>query len=280
MKKILVATDLSARSDRALRRAFALAHERLGEVEVLHVVDDSLPEVILERLEDAARIAIADQIASLGLGREGECHTAIMRGQDYADIIKRSESSSAELIVLGVPRNKARELFSGTTAERVIRSVHIPVLVVRDPVVRSYQRVLVAVDLSIHSRRALQVAAQLVPKGDFYLVHATHEPFIGFLGPDTITELVRNEQKEFNLMVGRDINELNERFGSEAPSCVVIFKTGVPQAVIRNQIAQLKPDLVAIGTHGRTGIAHAVLGSLAEDLLADAPVDVLAVKAW
>ncbi len=280
IKKFLVATDLSARSDRALQRAVALAHERTSEVNVLHVVDGSLPEPMLSQHEAAAKSAISDQITSLGLGGEGVIRTSVVRGQDYIDIVKQADSLQASMIVLGVPRQTGRGMFGGTTAEKITRSSRVPVLLVRSPVVRSYQRVLVAVDLSVHSRRALQIAAQLVPKSEFFLVHASHEPFIGFLGRDTIEEYVRDKQQAFRLMVERDIGELNERFGSSAPGCVLIFNRGMPQTVIQNQIEELKPDLVVVGTHGRTGIAGTMLGSVAEDVLADAPVDVLAVKAW
>jgi universal stress protein E len=279
MKKFLVATDLSVRSDRALKRAAALAHERVAEFEVLHVVDASLPDVMLGRVEDASRSAMLDQISSLGLAREGACRTVIVRGQDYADIIKHAENSGTDLIVLGVPRDSAPTMFRGTTAERVIRSSHVPVLVVRNVVVKSYQRVLVAVDLSVHSRRALQVAARLVPKGEFYLIHATHEPFIGFLGRDSIEQLVRDEERELRLLVESDIRDLQDRMGTEAPTCVIIVQPGAAQAVIRDQIGNLKPDLVAVGTHGRTGISNMLLGSVAHDILADSSVDVLAVKA-
>jgi nucleotide-binding universal stress UspA family protein len=278
--KILVATDLSARSDRALQRAVALAHARASEVEVLHVIDDSFPEAIIDQLEQIAENTIRDQISALNLHREGECSTTIVRGRDYADIIKRAETVGADLIILGITRQTTREMFRGTTAERVIRYGHVPVLVVRDPVVRSYQRVLLGVDLSVHSRRALQFAAELVPKGEFFLVHATHEPFRGFLGSDTLSDLVRDEQKEFKLMIGGDISEMTERLRAAAPRFEIIFGLGMAEAVIRDQIAQLKPDLVVIGTHGRTGVAHAMLGSVAEDLLADVPVDILAVKTW
>lgn len=48
--------------------------------------------------------------------------------------------------------------------------------------------------------------------------------------------------------------------------------------MVREQVASLKPDYIAVGTHARTGLVDALLGSVAEDLLADEPVDVSAVK--
>lgn len=172
------------------------------------------------------------------------------------------------------------DLFRGTTAERIIRLGRTPVLLVRDAVAKSYRRVLVGVDMSVHSLRALEIAAKLVPSGEFQLVHATYAPFKGFLGRETIDGLIRSEQEAFGLMIEKEIGGLSARLGPSAPRCETIVREGLVREVLRDQIARFKPDLVAVGTHGRTGIAHAMLGSVAEDLLADAPTDVLAVKAW
>ena len=49
---------------------------------------------------------------------------------------------------------------------------------------------------------------------------------------------------------------------------------------ITRAVERFAPDLLVVGTHGRTGVAHALLGSVAGTLLADPPVDVLAVRAW
>jgi nucleotide-binding universal stress UspA family protein len=45
-------------------------------------------------------------------------------------------------------------------------------------------------------------------------------------------------------------------------------------------VGRLSADLLVAGTHGRTGVAHAFLGSVAEDLLHQAHCDVLVAKAW
>jgi nucleotide-binding universal stress UspA family protein len=50
--------------------------------------------------------------------------------------------------------------------------------------------------------------------------------------------------------------------------------------VIRAEVERLRPDLLIVGTHGRTGVPHAIIGSVAEDLLSAPPCDVMAVKAW
>ena len=52
------------------------------------------------------------------------------------------------------------------------------------------------------------------------------------------------------------------------------------QEVLLASASQLDADLLVAGTHGRAGIARAALGSVAQDLLRQAPCDVLVAKAW
>ena len=55
--------------------------------------------------------------------------------------------------------------------------------------------------------------------------------------------------------------------------------TGVPFAEIGKAAAERKADLIVMGTHGRTGLAHVALGSTAERVVRSAPCPVLTVKA-
>lgn len=279
MKMIMAATDLSARSDRAVHRALTLAHEHCAEIEVLHVLDADYPDDTNRELETSAVSKIRDQIASLGHSEE-RCRIKVVHGHDYVEIIRNAHELGADVIVLGVPRQTPSAYFKGTTAERVIRGGHVPVLVVREPVAQSYRVILVAHDLSIHSRRALSFAAEIAPQAEFHLVHATHEPFRAFLDPETIRELVHDEQDNFKTMIVPEIDTLKAHIKSHVARIELSFGAGLAETVIREKISEIRPDLLVIGTHGRTGIAHALLGSVAEGLLANSPVDVLAVKAF
>lgn len=280
MKKLLVATDLSARSDRALQRAMMLAEEHNADLEIVHVVDETLPELMSERQEAEANAAIEAQLAALPRAKAKHLALRVVKGQDCLDILRLAEEADADLIILGIHRHATREMFRGTTAERVVRIGFTPVLVVKEPVVGPYRRILVPADLSVHSREATALACRLAPKGAIYLVHATHAPFKAFLGRHTVRDIVLHEQEKFASMLNTDIEELRRQLGDAAPRFETVVKEGEVRQVIRQEVGRIKPDLLAIGTHGRTGFGYAVLGSVTEDLLADAPVDVLAVKAW
>lgn len=203
----------------------------------------------------------------------------VARGLDCCEIIRRAEEHGFDLIVLGIHRHKTRQMFQGTTAERVVRYGARPVLVVKDAVTGPYRRALVAVDLSTHAQAAIGVAARLAPRGHVYVVHAAHRPFTAFLGHDTQNQLISEERAIVTAALEGSMNQLSRELGDAAPRFEVVLREGEVRRVIREQVADLKPDVLAVGTHGRTGIAHAIIGSIAEDLLADAPVDVVAVKA-
>ena len=58
---------------------------------------------------------------------------------------------------------------------------------------------------------------------------------------------------------------------------VRVVEEGAPFEVISKAVEQVKPDVLIIGTHGRTGIAKALLGSVTEEVLRSLDVDILAV---
>lgn len=280
MKRLLMATDLSARSDRALQRAATLAGALGAKLDVVTVVDDSLPRPVRDRHEEAARTAIDLQIRALPGAHDAIASVQILSGEDFIAILGYAESIKADLIVLGIHRHSTRMLFRGTTAERVIRFGRLPVLVVRDPVAQPYRRVLVGADLSLHSKRALELAVKIAPDAEFRLVHAADVPFKSLLNEETVLEITETERLRVAELLDQSLREFASPVSQVAQYWEIVAEEGLPQDVIRRQSEAFRPDLIALGTHGRSGIANAVLGSVAEELLSDAPTDVLAAKAW
>jgi nucleotide-binding universal stress UspA family protein len=276
-----MATDLSARSDRALQRAIAIAAMQGAELEIVNVVDATLPQAIVDRHEETAKSAIEAQVWALPTAKGLRPVTRIIRGAGFLDIVRRCEDFHADLLVIGIHRHSTRLMFRGTTAERILRMGRTPVLVVRDPVVYAYMRVLVGSDLSPHSRAALQFAMRLAPEAEFEIVHALHVPYRHFLDEGTRTQFARDEEAKFKELIQRDIESLmSESPQRPAPLFRLTAQTGLPLEVLNARVKEFRPDLIAVGTHSRSGIAGAVLGSVTEELLAQPPTDVLAVKAW
>jgi nucleotide-binding universal stress UspA family protein len=280
--RLLAATDLSARSDRAVERAVSLAGETGSALTVLHVVDEDLPSRIAERLREAAEQSIGDHLQSLPAGIAGGIEVAVRFGRSYEAIIRGSEDLDATLVVLGRHHEDVlRDLFLGSTPERVIRRGNRPVLLVKDRAAGPYRRVMVGLDFSVYSRRAIEFALRLVPRGEFSCVHAYDVPFRGFLYSGTTRrEVTQKHEAEMKRMLEHELATFMRTIQAEMPPITRIMREGSVREVVREEVERRKPDLLVIGTHGRTGAAHALLGSVAEDLLGDPPCDVLAVKAW
>ncbi len=282
MNNILVATDLSARSDRAVERAVRLASDRGAKLTVVHVIDDDLPTAMANAQHHNAEENIHKHLAALKPDGVPEIAVEVVFGRAYVDILNISEKANCSLIVLGVHREDAfKDMFRGTTAERVIRAGDIPVLLVKERAIDPYRDIMVGVDFSVYSRRAIEFAVTFVPDGRFHLVHAYDVPFKGFLyGHNTRREVDKQHETEFEHMIEGEMVSFLSSLKAEQPRFERIMREGTVREVIHRELDRLKPDLLVIGTHGRTGAAHALLGSVAEDLLRSPPCDVLAVKAW
>jgi nucleotide-binding universal stress UspA family protein len=282
LKHILVATDLSARSDRAIERGFALARETGAEITVLHVIDDELPTGLADQLRAEAESSL-ERICKGPTGQGvTKANPRVAFGRGFEEVLRHAEDTSADLVALGVHRNASgRSLFTGTTVERVIRHGETPVLVVRDRVEGPYGKILVGVDFSPYARRAAEFALGALPAAEVVLVHAYDVPFKGFItGRSARDEVSQRHQQQFDAMVEGEMKAFLASLPQNGGRLERVMREGTVREVVMNQVAQRKPDLLVIGTHGRTGVAHALLGSVAEDLLNAPPCDVLAVKAW
>lgn len=281
MKTLLMATDLSARSDRAFDRAVKLAQAHKAELHVVHVVDEALPARIAEAQKEAAAENIREHLGSLSKDIAATIRADVRTGKGSASIVRYAKEVGAELIVLGLHDASHESIFRGTTSEKIIRKGELPVLVVSERARKNYRRILAAIDFSIHSRHALKCALDLVPNAELHLVHAYEVPFSGFMfGADTSARVKKEMEKRVKDMVRDEMKTSLTALDLDASKLKPTLRRGNVTQVLRKEVASVKPDLLVLGTHGRTGIAHAFLGSVAENMLENPPCDILAVKAW
>jgi len=278
---ILAATDFSPRSQRAVRRAGLLAQSRGAELTLVHVVDDDLPPdlVALERRE-AERI-LGEQIGAMAELRGLQPRALVIAGDPFDGILRAAESMGADLVVMGTHRKQLlRDIFVGTTIERVIRTGTSPVLMVNNEVKQPYGTAMAAVDLAEPSVNAIRIGKALgLPDGErLTLVHAflplaKGQMFYAGLSQDTIDDYVADER----LRAIKELTAFLEENRVEDHGQSLHIDEGTPSEVISKAVEQSKPDVLIIGTHGRTGIAKALLGSVTEKVLRSLEVDILAV---
>lgn len=168
----LVASDLSARSDRALVRAFRIAGRGGGRVIVLHVVEEDFPQRLSEGLCRDIESALHAQISAMAESRDVHWTVRVERGHDYERIAEVAHRQSVDLLVMGGRRDpKISDLLLASTAQRVIRQSPVPILVVKAPYRGPYGSAVAAVDASPHCRQGIAFALEAFPE---LLVSAFH----------------------------------------------------------------------------------------------------------
>jgi nucleotide-binding universal stress UspA family protein len=293
IRSLLVPTDLSPRANHALVRAAMLAREHGASLRAQHVVaqgadTDTLPEEWSRSLlgtapatEDFRQRTVEALRARLETLMPGAtpAQAQVNTGVPFVEIIRAARSSNADLVVLGAHGGHyLREWLLGTTAERVIRKGDRPVLVVKKPPKGPYRRLLVAVDFSETSKRALALAARVAPKARLTLLNVYDfglaEPLRA--GGTTSEELLQlhriyeQQRRERLAAFARDA-------GLDPDKAQLLVRYGYPGIVINAVAAEQRAHLVVVGTQGLSGLRYVLLGSVAEHVLREARCDVLAV---
>nr|WIE91342.1 universal stress protein [Mesorhizobium sp. WSM4875] len=279
--KILVATDFSSRSQRALRRACLLARDIAAELTLVHVVDDDQPLAKVELESREAQRYLEEQTGSIAELRGFQCESAVVTGDPFSGILRAASARAVDLIVMGAHRKQLlRDIFVGTTIERVIRTGPFPVLMVNAEVEHSYKKILAAVDMSESSARGIKAASEigLIDDVDLSLVHGFHAFAKGKmsnagLGKAEIARYVAEER----LRVGTELVAFLEANGLGVDNWSLRIKEAGAVEAIREAVQEIAPDLLVMGTHGRSGLLKVLLGSVTENILRSIDVDVLAV---
>jgi universal stress protein E len=279
--QILAATDFSSRSDRALRRAGQLAKQLGGTLTITHIVDDDQPAHLIELETREAEKLLAEQLRTWSELSEIECKIHVDVGDAFDGILRVAEKFSAYLIVMGSHRKRLlRDIFGGTTIERVIRTGSRPVLMVNRDATKAYQRVLAAIDLSDASVHALTTAKDLglLEQCQVNVVHAftavaKSTLYVADAKQSDIDKYVLAEARK----VEADLQAFLDGTGYARLNATYLLKEGDPYDAIATAAKETDADMVLIGTHGRTGLTKIFLGSVAEQILCRLDIDILAV---
>jgi nucleotide-binding universal stress UspA family protein len=270
--KLLLATDLTPRGDRAFDRAVQLAGSMGAELTLMFVVDDQwIPGPYVSQMVADARRALEGEIEEAGLPADLRVFFEVATGQAHKALVAKAGDGGYDMLIVGSPHgDRVSELILGTTIERVVRYCPCPVLLVRRRPRRPYRHVLVATDLSLPSRQALEQALRLFPEARISVVHASASKPTRSAGDDD-SQLVRD-------MVTACVTQQKGSSARLLDDLRIVVRQGSAAEVIGEEVRQNGIDLVVAGTRGRTAAATVLLGSTARILLEVIPCDVLAVR--
>jgi nucleotide-binding universal stress UspA family protein len=286
---ILAATDLSSAAAKAEARAALLAKEQSAEqLELMHVVSGSAlqalrrllaaaPAEIEQQLIAQAETQLNKRVRDLASQYNMTVTSYIATGQVHREIVARAGQLPADLLVLGARgSNLMRELFLGTTAERLLHLAKWPLLVVKRSPRAAYRRVVVPVDFSAASAPCLELALRLAPDADITALHAFAVPFeskLHYAGvDDEHMHLYRSQERQ------KALQQMEALFAAlELPAGAVshTVRHGSAPPVIRAKEREVNADLIVMGKHGQSALEELLLGSVTRHILSESRCDVL-----
>lgn len=281
MTRLLVATDFSPRSDRAVQRAVVLARQLGGEIVVMHVIDDDCPASLASAERKAATALLDALVRNVCRQDRLPCRKHLASGIPHEAVVEATEALAAGLVVMGAHRRQAlRRMFVGTTVERTIRTSRRPVLMVNAAPAGPYRRVLLATDFSDCSLAVVDAATRL-----------------GLLDGARVTALHVFDASARTLALkswasprfSADPAGQTEARAAEAMTTFltraglkrsrqVIAPSGISTGwTILQAARRARADLIVVGTRGLSEAERLLLGSVAEEVLTESGIDVLVV---
>lgn len=278
----VVATDLSPPSRAALAAAVVVAR-RTGAVVDLFcavpagIVDDG--QVLLGRVREGMT-KLTERTQAEGV--ETRCEVVVAKDVP-ASVVAHANSLAAEMLVVGPSGVTGWKKFVlGSVTERLLRLAPSMLLVARGKMPDPPTCVLVALDMTQGSTRALRTALQLARAFGAKLValHVVAPPGAALMAagdvylPETWNleaERVAEAQREFGHWV-----KAFPKDGVEVEARVV---EGNPAEVVVAEAKASGADLVVVGSHGKTAVHEFFVGSVARNVATHASVSVLVVRA-
>jgi len=290
-RRILVPVDFSDPSRQALHSAVALARRFGSRLAVAHVTRRNRPDSDSAAEQsvtppDPRRADRAKLMEFIGPDLPGDHPPTrlVADGVPFAEIAKAAKTWRADLIVLATHGYTGLKHFLlGSTAERVVRHAPCPVLVVRGVEKRGVKpafspgrvhSILAPVDFSEASLDAIPHAVALARKyeAQLTLLHVIEPPHADLLVDMTQSQrATRMAAHERLAKLAGATKKIWPRTGHE-------LRTGHPVTTITALAKRTNADLILMSTHGRTGIKRALIGSVAERVVQQAPCPVLVVR--
>lgn len=237
-------------------------------------------EANAHQLLEQAKRKLAE--AMLAAGRTDiEITIELCQGVPHVEVVRRARLAGADLIVLGRHgRRPVKDMFIGSTVERVLRSGDVPVLIVSRKSTRPYGKPLLAIELKDTARSIVELALRVVGPEvtSGVMVHAYHVPFEGFVTPGAAPNQTTALRREYRQAAAREVEKLQESLTTLGARWGTALVRGDARAVILSEAVRHQADLIILGTHGRTGLAHMLLGSVAQWVVQAASCDVVVTR--
>ncbi|MCS7082381.1 MAG: universal stress protein [Bacteroidetes bacterium] len=300
-QRILVPTDLSENAARAYPYARALAERFGSRLDVVHIIPstDELSLLLarsgapfeqtkeLYTMLQAERQAQLEAIAQEAFGDLlGEIRISL--GRPFEALLESINSGRYELVVLSTRGAGNVPVGAGATAERILRRAQVPVFAVPAdaPETPRWERILYPTDFSEVSRAALPWALLLAEAFGstlvvFHMLYLGEDPQVIEKAPSEAELEAMRQRLHAHLGTVHPLESEDSirRTAESAPvrlERVLVRGYAAYDEIL--QYAEEQADAIVMATHGRTGLAHLLLGSTAEKVLHHSRKPVLVIR--
>jgi len=268
MGNLMVATDGSKYGESAVREAIRLAKICSSNLIAVSVVktniefDSVLPQFVEKKEKEAIKHleSVKAQAAEEGIN----CVTIVSRNEEpYEDIVHHASENNVYMIMMGTHgRSEMKRLMMGSVTAKVIGHASCNILVLPLNAKVECKNVLIATDGSKYSEAAASEALGIAKR----------------CGSSIIVLSVALSDAELTATQD-NVNKVSEAAAKEDIKTTSIVTKGKPYESIIETAKQKDVDVIVVGSHGRTGLARLLMGSVAERVIGLSESAVMVVKA-
>ncbi len=279
-RKLLVAIDGSEAGMHALKESFRLATHEKCWITVTSVVppfEGDLELIAMKNIEAALRQPCEKALTEAALLAKSSgalIKTVCEEGEPYERIIDLAEAENCDLIVMGRTGHShtGRKLIGSVTARVIGYSQH-DVLVVPNGATIGWERILIATDGSRYSDAATTKALEFAKAygSSLGVVSVVDVPAEFYAeAPDAVDDLIKNAR--------RFVDKVKQKAEGAGVKTSTYVREGEAYETMIGLVRDHKMDMMIMGSHGRTGIRRLLMGSVAEQVIGNAPCPVLVAR--
>lgn len=267
MKKILVPTDFSKPAQWAAEVATDIARRAKAEIILLHVVeqptkesfnvegevsiDDGEDKLFTFKLIERNKTQLMEQakvISQSGVSVKPE----LRMGNPFHGVKTMIADHKVDLIVMGAfNHSEIEEFLIGSNTEKVVRHALCPVLTVHNkPSTREFKNIVYATSMSTDEKTFSEVIRTIQEMYNATIHFVRINTPLNFQS-DTKVKMLMNDFVRRTKLKNYTVNSFNDFSEEEG---------------ILHFASSINADLIGMATHGRTGFAQVLVGSIAEDV--------------
>jgi len=292
-KIVLIGSSLGEESDALVRTGLAWARAEGARIHLVHSFATPLAaspvigmfgrlafprETDAQLADEEARMhrRLEEQVRRVGVSPDETAGHVVRHGAPHRILGDLAAELGAGLIVVGATGGDRLHRLLGSTADRILRRATCPVLIVRGEPAMPPARVLAPVDLSPLSAAAFRTGVERLgglpgnaPEIEaLFVLSPIQRQVSPQFTPEQVDRFAEEELEQF----------VTAHAGDAARGRVQHkVRVGTAREEILAEVEEWRPDLVVLGTHGLGGFDRLVIGSVAADIVREAPCSVLVV---